>query len=1111
MTGRGDNDPPESTGANTLEDVLAEWYRQVDAGLQPSRERFLEEHPQLADEIREFFANEEFAANLGIELGSASDFTRESGYQALFRDQSLGDYVVEGEIARGGMGIVCRARQKSLNRSVALKVILAGELASPEDRDRFRREAEAAASLDHPNIVPVYEFGEERGHLYLSMKLIEGRSLAELPLPVEGRSRFAAGLMEKVARAVHYAHERGVIHRDLKPGNILVDHRGEPYVSDFGLAKITTDEKSFTHPGLILGTLRYLAPEQVTGSGNTSIATVDVYGLGAILYHLLAGHPPFRGDSPPEILKQVTEEEPPSPSSYNSALQRDIVTVCLKCLSKSPRKRYATALAVAEDLRRFLDGKHVRARPTGVIGRSTRWVRRRPFATAALILLFVLLSLTTGLYIGYDLEVRRRAAEVEALARLQHHQLYASRMKLSLGALANLESPSVHEHLDAYIPETEGEDLRGFEWYYLWGLVHREEKTVGLGHAGAGLEFLDEGRTLAVGLEGGGLRLWSMAAFLTGGALREKPLQNVRGSQIAFTEDGRLAARAADGTVTVWETGEWSKQGEFSVSDSDVRAMAWHPSAEWLAVCCADGSVRVVAASDGSVHRIIQGTRPPYPFAAFSPDGNLLVASRSSRCLTLLQLETGNESTLELTEHAGPVACASFSPQGDLLATGAADSSVVLWSTSTWASWRFASGPTGPVRCLDFSPEGDLLATGGEDDVILVYEVDTGRRHRCFLGHHDDLLALAFAPGGSLLASLSSDAEVKLWKLEGDSGATRETGPVCLERSREVVWALGITPDGKYLVAGDDSLAVTVWQLDLEDGIRPAARFGPFETEFRTGTISRDGLFIVAVRNDHAQIVWRLAEGPRGPFLVQEAELPPGPSGIHSLALAPRGSLLACSDGDSRVTVYRRRLEGESPSWSRELRFALPEGFTEGDETEMSFSRREGLLAIASRSTPTVLLYDPIRHRPLHVLRGHRGRARCIAFSEDGTLLATGNHAGTANVWWLGEAGATRSPALLATLEGHGRTVQDLAFSPDGRRLVTAGEDWTLELWDLALVPGETTGIPCFTLRGHGRPLTCVIFGPDGRKLVSAAGTTGILGEVFLWRGASDEDVERTR
>ena len=307
----------------------------------------------------------------------------------------LGDYELLEEIGRGGQGVVFRARQKSLNRTVALKIIGLGQWASKAHIRRFRLEAEAAASLDHPCIVPIYEVDERDGSCYFSMKLIEGGQLDEVLKRTPMSVRHAAELMAKVARTVHYAHEHGILHRDIKPGNILLDVKGEPHLTDFGLARLLESESTVTRTSEVLGTPSYMAPEQAAGNNTKLTSATDVYGLGAVLYQLLTGHPPFAGGTTYETVRLVLETEPRQPRLWNPKIDRDLSTICLKCLEKDPTRRYPSALALAEDLERWLKHEPIRARRSGLLIRAKKWIRRNPVVTA-LVTLSVALAAGVG-------------------------------------------------------------------------------------------------------------------------------------------------------------------------------------------------------------------------------------------------------------------------------------------------------------------------------------------------------------------------------------------------------------------------------------------------------------------------------------------------------------------------------------------------------------------------------------------------------------------------------------------------------------------------------------------------------------------------------------------
>jgi serine/threonine protein kinase/Flp pilus assembly protein TadD len=327
-----------------------------------------------------------------------------SGSTPTFVD--FGDYELLEVIGRGGQGVVYRARQKSLNRTVALKVIGLGHWATDGHLKRFRREAEAAASLDHSGIVPIYEVGERDGSCYFSMKLVEGGQLDNVanrePMPI----RRAVELIAKVARTVHYAHEHNILHRDIKPGNILLDQKGEPHLTDFGLARLVETESTVTRTLEVLGTPSYMAPEQAVGNNSAVGTASDVYGLGAVLYQLLTGHPPFAGGTTYETIKLLLDTEPRQPRLWNPKLDRDLSTICLKCLEKNPKRRYSSALALAQDLERWLRHEPILARRTGPFARGKKWAQRNP-TSALLMASLVALAAAAGWIISKSEFIRK--------------------------------------------------------------------------------------------------------------------------------------------------------------------------------------------------------------------------------------------------------------------------------------------------------------------------------------------------------------------------------------------------------------------------------------------------------------------------------------------------------------------------------------------------------------------------------------------------------------------------------------------------------------------------------------------------------------------------------
>jgi hypothetical protein len=500
----------------------------------------------------------------------------------------FGDYELLDEIARGGMGVVYRARQVSLNRIVALKMILAGQLASQADVRRFQSEAEAAANLDHPNIVPIYEVGEHDVRHYFSMKLIDSAASSPLrgdaPRSAAGL-RQAAYLVATVAGAVHYAHQRGILHRDLKPANILIDRDGAPHVTDFGLAKRTATSpaspggeaaENLTQSGAILGTPSYMAPEQAAGKRDLSTA-VDVYSLGAILYTLLTGQPPFRADTALDTVLQVLEHEPQRPRLLNPAVPHDLETISLKCLQKDPRRRYGSAEALADDLKRWHAGEPIQARPVRRWERLHKWARRRPAAAALIavsIAASVILLVGSVLYNHWlelalkdahkarvEVDKREEVLKERALT-LQERELTVRRhlynydLKAMQDAWDKGHAPRVHELLEAHRPMPGQTDVRSFEWYLFWALCHDGVLRLQT-NASRHVAYAPDGKTLATaGQSSNGSAAVCLWDAKTGQSLCSWSDPELAGvSHLQFSPDGKSLAAAMGRTVVIYDAG----------------------------------------------------------------------------------------------------------------------------------------------------------------------------------------------------------------------------------------------------------------------------------------------------------------------------------------------------------------------------------------------------------------------------------------------------------------------------------------------------------------------------------------------------------------------------
>ncbi len=520
------------------------------------------------------------------------------------RVRYFGDYEIESELARGGMGVVFQARQVSLNRLVALKMILAGQLANETDVKRFYTEAEAAANLDHPGIVPIYEVGQHEGQHYFSMGFVEGRSLAQRladgPLP----PREAAALMVKVAEAIDYAHSRGVIHRDLKPGNILLDRSGQPRVTDFGLAKKLQSDSGLTGSGQIMGTPSYMPPEQAGGRRGEVGPAADVYALGATLYALVTGRPPFQAASAMDTVLQVIGEEPVPPRRLNASIPRDLETICLKCLQKEPGRRYASAAALADDLRRFLNGEPIRrgrwARPNGLASGSGgtgpwRLLLAAVFSTTiggsvgvTVALIYAIRAkeeVGRQLILTADAEGREKAARIATAEQLTKTEAalldadtavyvnHLSRAQVSLAA------DDVHEAVRA-LGRTRPE-LRSWEYAYLDACAGRRAEAPASAIAeGTAVAYSPDGSRIALAGPASPQEQTAIVIVADAASGRETARLtgpfNPRGIGLAFHPDGRRLATASWADLSLWDIAEHRVDRKWRIK-MDSEALAFSP------------------------------------------------------------------------------------------------------------------------------------------------------------------------------------------------------------------------------------------------------------------------------------------------------------------------------------------------------------------------------------------------------------------------------------------------------------------------------------------------------------------------------------------------------
>jgi eukaryotic-like serine/threonine-protein kinase len=774
--------------------ILEVAYRRR-SGERPTIEEYTARFPEQAKTVAVAFASVEPVADRDERSPSRTSV----GFEPL---PSIAGYHVLEELGRGGMGVVYKARPESLSRMVALKMILAGDLAGPEASARFFAEAEAVARLQHPQVVQIFRIGDHRGRPFLEMEFVEGGSLADRLGGTPWKPVEAAKFVQSLASAVHHAHVRGIVHRDLKPANILLSADGLPKVSDFGLAKSLGADEGLTRTNSIIGSPSYMAPEQARGDMNQVGPATDVYALGAILYELLTGRPPFRASTILETLEQVKLADPAAPSRLQPGLPIDVETITLKCLRKEPARRYLAASDLAEDLHRFAIGEPVLARPLGLLGRGSKWARRRPvtsslaIASIASVLLLILVLTRANLAIQGSLKrerlVRQELARINGLLTAQQKltQLALEKKTEALEerdvdlqrerqssyfqriALADAEKRAgktarVNQFLDA-CPV----DLRNWEWRFL---KYTAAPKPFLGHTGEVWDaaISPDGLTLASASFDNTVMIWNLA---TGKATQTLRGHTERVYSVAFDRDGRrLVSASADKTAIVWDLTTGKPIHTLVGHIDNVRCAAFNPNGHWIATGSWDGTLRVWAADSGQPLGTYRTSTGWITRLAFSPDGRWVVVGGSAGRAEVWEYGSGT-LIQRFEKHPGPVLGVAFSPDGLRVATSSNDAGegiVKVWEIPSGREALSFKDPSGLIERVTFSPDGRRLATSGWNGTVTLWDTRTGRDVLCLRGHSDRVWGVNFSPSGDALVSASADGKVLLWEASHPGHASR--------------------------------------------------------------------------------------------------------------------------------------------------------------------------------------------------------------------------------------------------------------------------------------------------------------------------------------------------
>lgn len=1062
----------QRTAVSGLEAALEEYMLRLDNGEVIDRNQFLAQHPELAEELRSYFAGTDEIERLHwrserkrSELSPTADLLATcASPPASGEGRRIGEYELLEQIGYGGMGVIYKARQIRLERLVALKMIRPDRLASPADVLRFRSEAEAVASLDHPNIAPIYEVGEHEGEHYFSMKLIEGGSFAQHLPHLTADLPAGLRILALVARAIHYAHQRGLLHRDLKPANILLDAEGRPYVTDFGLAKrlgLKPGEASLTQQGMIVGTPSYMAPEQATNQAAVSTAA-DVYSLGAILYELLTRRPPFRGSTPLDTLVQLREQEPAAPRSVNKLVDRDLETICLKCLRKEAQQRYPSAAALADDLERWLRGEPIQARPVGRCRRALKWARRQPVLAAMLVLLAIVFwAGFAGVIWQWRHAVDTTKAEQQTAYARAIGQAYAEWRAGNAGSAKRLLSECP-------------EELRGWEWDYLQRLFSLRQLATLYGHTDAVLA-------------------------------------------VAFSPDGsRMVSAGADRVIKVWDRQSLHAVLTLRGHAAAVTALAFRPDGRRLASGSADGSVRIWDTASGEEVLTWRGHEGTVTGLAFDPKGQRLASTgRGKRACGELKLwDAANGEAHAAKPWENLLTAVAFSLDGRRLVTTGHDGKVIAWDAATLKDISTLDGQNARIRylrerdswwtSLALSADGQSVGAGSSSGVVRVWGKSTPQEKltsREFLPpNQTGVSGVAFSGrDGSILAAASADNTIRGW-------FTKTGKPAFTLRGHHgAVTTVACSPDGESLLSGSRDRTVKLWNIRRhDDDLTLRASAGCTSIAF-----SPAGAYLASASRDQAMRIRIMTTGKMHKWQHL-------PESVNGLAFSPDGVQLACAGDDGGIRVR------EVTSGRKTLHLRGHSGPAHAVAFDLSSNR----LASAGEDG-TIRIWDIARGRETLCLTGHEGAVHAVSFSPDGSSVISAGADGTVRVW---DADTGRQRVALGDHEG---PVYAVAFHPDGRRLATAGQDEVIRVWDVATwelvrnLRGHTgpvrslaygpqgrlasvgddmavrlwdaAGHELLALRGHSSTIRAVAFSRDGRQLASASDDQTIK----VWDGTS--------
>jgi WD40 repeat protein len=915
-------------------------------------------------------------------------------------------------------------------------------------------------------------------------------------------ARLAARLVEILAKAMYVAHHAGIIHRDLKPANILLGRKpsqlevqsgafpmGIPKITDFGLAKDIKGQSSQTQSGAILGTPNYMAPEQAAGKISEIGPSADTYALGAILYHCLTGRPPFQGEGPWDTIKQVINEDPLPPTRLRRGLPRDLEVICLRCLRKEPGKRYASALELADDLKRFQTGQTIHAKAVSDWERMVKWSRRNPEVaalSAAMILAIVGIVVLLGILWRLSAAERDVAVEQRDISREQRdearlsydrsrREAYAAQLNLVQNALHEAHFDRATEVLAGLKPKKGEEDLRGFEWFYLDRMSHSQLSLKGHTNLVSGLIFSPDGK--------------------------------------------RMTTSSLDGTVKVWDptTGnEVLTLGGENGHHGPVRAVAYSADGKFLATGGEDGTARIWDAAKGTLVRVLTGHTGWINGLAFSPNGKRLATASEDRTARIWDLEKvepeasggvhprrdkpgGSPLSTILSDHAYGVTSVAFSPNGKHLATGSWDRTARIWDAQTGKVEHVLTGHGHWVRAVAYSPDGKRLATASWDRTVRLWDPREGKELRTLKGYDSPVQTLVFSPDSQRLLTLSVDQSPRMWDLSSNENTPLRIGP------GGPVSGISFSPDGQLLATVRFDFSGKGTDVDI---LLPGHTSSVHCVAFRpTSSKSKDPLQLASGSADatirlwdpktwevqrilkgHEGVVKALAYSADGKFLASGSEDgtariwdPDGDRALRvfsahngwvtSVAFSPDGKRLATGSEDHTVLVWD--LTNSNSTSADPVPLLKLEQEKKSPVLALAWSP-DGKRLVSAGSDGKLHIWDVEKGKLLKSVAGHQGQVRGLAFRPDGKSLASAGWDGKVHLW------KTDDWSIQQTLRGHTYGVTGVVFSADGKRLASSSEDRTVKLWDVS------SGRELLTLQGHAAGVTGVAFSSDSTFLASS-------------------------